>query len=103
MGITTGFYWKESSDGTRQKSEASLADLEELWEKALWTNETLVWKSAWAEPAPAGHPGIEVQAARRIAALLPSRYGRFYDRNGKACPQLIAEFSAIYIVRFDNC
>ncbi len=104
IDIMYGFYWK-STDQQRNPGEASIADLEELWDRAIWTNEKLVWKApsfGWP-PVPSGRPAAleaNVEVAEQILDQDPTDYGRVFDDKGKRCDELLAEFVARYAVRF---
>lgn len=102
LGINTGFYWKDS-EPVREQAEATIADLEQIWDAAVWTNETLTWKETldgWPPVPDGGAAADNVGVAEEILEQQPTDYGRFIDDEGIACEEIVAEFITVYKVRF---
>ncbi len=103
IGINTGFYWKDRGNSAREQAEATIADLEQIWDAAVWTNETLTWLSpgaGWPDVPAGGAAEVNVAIAEEILEQQPTDYGRFIDDKGTACEEIVAEFITVYRVRF---
>lgn len=104
LAISTVFYWKDSTQ-VRKPGEADITDLEEIWDAAVWANDTLVWNPSnapeiWPDPPTDSVAENNIAIAEVIPEQVPTQYFEELDSENRCLYMPV--FTVIYKIHFDT-